>query len=106
MTTYKGLHGTAVQNISGNTGVIQGQIWYDTAANAFKLEGFQIAGWSTGAVRPENISGSTSGTKTAGLVAFGYAYPPVSTPEGGTTKSQEYDGTTWSNANNANTARY
>jgi hypothetical protein len=40
MTTYKEVNGTAVQSLANNTGTIKGQIWYDTANNLFKLEGY------------------------------------------------------------------
>ena len=106
MAEYREIQGVAVQSLASSTGTIEGQIWYDNVNGVFKLEAFQAAAWSTGATRPEKISGSTSGTKTAGLVAFGYAYPPVSSPEGGSVVSQTYDGTTWSPAPNGNTNRY
>jgi hypothetical protein len=52
MTTYKEVNGTAVQSLAKNTGTIEGQIWYDTANNAFKLDSYATASWATAPVYP------------------------------------------------------
>ena len=38
MAEYREIQGTAVQSLANNTGTIEGQIWYDTTNNKFKVE--------------------------------------------------------------------
>ena len=37
MAEYREIEGQAVQNRSGSTGTVEGQVYYDTATNTFKL---------------------------------------------------------------------
>jgi hypothetical protein len=99
MATYKGIQGTAVQSLASSTGTIEGQIWYDTANNVFRLQKAALtAAWSSGANLPGvrwNTSGA--GTQTAGLV-FGGATGPAGPAFLNTTF--EYDGSTWTSGGN------
>jgi hypothetical protein len=92
MTTYKEVNGTAVQSLASSTGTIEGQIWYDTANNAFKLQTFLPSAWSTAPNLPYSTRDASGfGTQTAGVI-FGGANPSyVSTVN-------EYDGTSFTAA--------
>ena len=39
MSEYREIEGVAVENNSGSTGTKEGQVYYDTSANNFKLVG-------------------------------------------------------------------
>jgi len=39
MAEYREIEGVAVENKSSSTGTIEGQIYYDTSTNEFKLVG-------------------------------------------------------------------
>ena len=39
MSEYREIEGVAVKNNSGSTGTKEGQVYYDTSANNFKLIG-------------------------------------------------------------------
>jgi hypothetical protein len=39
MAEYREIEGVAVENKSGSTGTKEGQVYYDTSANEFKLIG-------------------------------------------------------------------
>ena len=99
MAEYREIQGAAVQSLASSTGTIEGQIWYDTANNVFKLESYQSATWATAPNYPQNI-GTTStigtGTQTAGLVVGGYDSPaPIPAGGGRTSFVGEYDGSSW-----------
>ena len=95
MTTYKEVNGTAVQSLANNTGTIEGQIWYDTDNNAFKLEGYSTGTWSSGGALPASIgANSGSGSTTAGFSMGGGTGPTPSY----VSATNTYNGTAWTGA--------
>lgn len=103
MTTYKDIHGTAVQNVAGNPDNPQkGQLWYDSTNSEFKFQD-QVVGdaWSTQNnlnTGRNNISGATAGTTSATIAFAGFAPPHVAGTE-------SWNGTNWTEVNDLNTAR-
>jgi hypothetical protein len=104
MTTFKEIRGTAIQSVSSDPSNPEaGQIWYNNTIGV--LKGYQlVAGaWSAGG----NINTSRSqlagaGTQTAGLI-FGGTPPNASFPSvTNGAKTEEYDGSAWTNVNNKN----
>jgi hypothetical protein len=92
MATYKGIQGFTIQNLSADpSNPIEGQVWYNSTSNVWKVEELTTAGaWATGG----NINTARSllagaGTQTAGL-AFGGSATSVSAA------TEEYDGSSWS----------
>jgi len=78
MAEYREIQGAAVQSLANNTGTIEGQIWYDTTNNKFKVEGVSTAAWATVAVLPYTTRDASGfGTQTAGVIFGGF--PGVST---------------------------
>lgn len=99
MAEYRGIQGVAVQSLASNTGTIEGQIWYDTANNLFKLESYQAAGvWSTGGVlgTARYFAQNGAGTQNAALVFGGQAPVKYNT--------ESYDGTSWTEVNDMSRA--
>ena len=94
MAEYREIFGEAIQSLASNSTTIEGQIWYDTANNVFRLQKAALtAAWSSGANLPGvrwNTSGA--GTQTAGLV-FGGSTGPATPTFLNTTF--EYDGASW-----------
>ena len=91
MATYKGIQGFTIQNLSADpSNPIEGQVWYNSTSNVWKVEEATAAGaWATGGnlnTARYNIRGT--GTQTAGL-AFGGLAP------GATGATEEYNGATW-----------
>ena len=78
MSTYKKEFGTGVQNAAGTlSGVIEGQLWYDSTAASFKYQypavttsGAWATGGSLNTARPQITA---FGTQTAGLFFGGGA---------------------------------
>ena len=97
MAEYREIFGEAIQSLASNSTTIEGQIWYDTANNVFRLQKAALtAAWSRGANLPGirwNTSGA--GTQTAGLI-FGGATGPATSAFLNTTF--EYDGSTWTSS--------
>jgi hypothetical protein len=91
MTTYKGIQGFTIQNLSADpSNPIEGQVWYNSTSNVWKVEELTTAGaWATGnsmgTARRFSVAGA--GIQTAAL-AFGgtmlVAYLAA---------TEEYDGT-------------
>ena len=79
----------------------EGQVWYNTASNV--LKGFAQAGtgaWASGGnVNTARTQCGSAGTQTAALLFLGES------PYADKNKTEEYDGTTWTETNDANTAR-
>jgi hypothetical protein len=104
VSTYKKEFGTGVQNAAGTlSGVIEGQLWYDSTAASFKYQypavttsGSWATGGSLNTARPQITA---FGTQTAGLF-FGGSLPP---PQTAITES--YNGSAFSEVNDLNTAR-
>ena len=95
MATYKEIVGTAVSNIAGTSGVVDGQIWYDTSGEAFKSKVVFPSGvWTTGGnmtYARQKFMGA--GTQTSAIVV-GSADPA--------NKAETYNGSTWSSSPNYN----
>jgi hypothetical protein len=78
MTTYKGIQGFTIQNLSADpSNPIEGQVWYNSTSNVWKVEEATTAGaWATGGnLNTARYQLGSAGTQTAGL-AFGGQIPP------------------------------
>ena len=101
MSEYREIQGAAVQSLASSTGTITGQIWYDNVNGAFKLESVaSTSSWASGGtLGTSRDAHGAGGTLTAGIVFGGNINP------GNTANTEEYDGSTWTEVNNLNTAR-
>ena len=103
MATYKEIRGTQIEAVATDpSNPVEGQVWYNTTSNVLKGQGATTAGvWASGnnmnTGRDNNQLG-VGGTQTAAIVAGG-EYPTA------TANVERYDGTTWTEVNNINTAR-
>tara|TARA_R110000796_G_scaffold43730_1_gene107289 strand:- start:1293 stop:2282 length:990 start_codon:yes stop_codon:yes gene_type:complete len=103
MATYKETVGTSVANISGNSGVVDGQLWYDTSSSAFKYQYLGAGAWASGGnlnTGRESASSQNIGSAPHVALAAGNGGPPAS----GITEL--YNGSAWTEVNNLNTVRY
>ena len=104
MATYKGIQGFTIQNLSADpSNPIEGQVWYNSTSNVWKVEEFSSLGsWATGGALPVGKSYLAGcGTQTAALGFGGYTYPPPVT----SATSEEYDGSAWTAGGTMGTAR-
>ena len=100
MATYKGIQGFTIQNLSADpSNPIEGQVWYNSTSNVWKVEEATTAGaWATGGTMGTARYGLTgAGTQTAAL-AFGGGLPVSNATE-------EYDGASWTASGSLNTSR-
>jgi hypothetical protein len=91
MATYKGIQGFTIQNLSADpSNPIEGQVWYNSTSNVWKVEEATTAGaWATGgSLNTARYALAGAGTQTSAL-AFGGNDP---TRTGAT---EEYNGATW-----------
>jgi hypothetical protein len=92
MATYKGIQGFTIQNLSADpSNPIEGQVWYNSTSNVWKVEEATTAGaWATGGnnMNTARYGLAGAGTQTAALAFGGYTTAVTGATE-------EYDGTTW-----------
>ena len=106
MANYKDIVGTAIRTNAGDlSGVVTGEIWFDSTNLDFKYKypAVTSAGaWRTGGNINEakGISEGAAGTQTAALI-FGGGDPNPTPP----LNTESYDGSTWTELNNMNTAK-
>jgi len=83
---------------------VDGQLFFNSTSNAFKVTEFNIPGatWASGGSLNSPRGYQTgAGTQTAGLAIAGYNNPP-----GALDVVESYNGTSWSELNEVNEARY
>jgi hypothetical protein len=98
MATYKGIQGFTIQNLSADpSNPIEGQVWYNSTSNVWKVEEATAAGsWATGGTMGTARYGHAgAGTQTAALAFGGYDGTP-----GPRVATEEYNGTSWSAGTN------
>ena len=103
MADYKDIKGGTIQNFAGDPPApIEGQVWYDSTAIAFQYRSVNPAGsWSTsGAMNNGRGSLGSAGTQTSAIAIAG-GDPPSFDAD-----SESYNGSTWTELANLNTARY
>ena len=101
MGTYKGIKGFKVESLGSDPTLIQGDIWYNTASNAYKYTA-NVGAWATGTAYPVGLTywPGGAGTATSCVVWKGYGGDP---PGPGYIKySNEFNGTAWSNQQDLN----
>jgi hypothetical protein len=102
MTTYRKIHGRAIQAVTTDPSesVAEGQVWYNTNSDTFKSV-ILTSAWSSASPMGRNPANDTlggCGTPTAGLGFGGYS------PPGGTVGlTEEYNGTGWATGGAMNT---
>jgi hypothetical protein len=99
MTTYKGIQGFTIQNLSADpSNPIEGQVWYNSTSNVWKVEEATTAGaWATG--NNMNTARSSFSRKywyTNCSFSFGGQTSPSAPSYTGAT--EEYNGTSWTNS--------
>ena len=107
MSEYKGIKGFQVQTREQDpTNGISGDFYYNSSTGQFKTVntgGAPIGSWASGGdlnQARDTMGSSTFGTNTAS-VYFGGFYPGPTI----TAKTEQYDGTTWTEKTDLNTGR-
>ena len=99
MSTYRQLKGYNVKSVTNDPANAQiGQVWYNNIANKIRVRTQVTAAWASGGNMNTGRSGlGGAGIQTAAL-AFGGDSPSLN-------ETEEYNGSSWSEQNNLNTAR-
>ena len=103
MSTYKEIHGKAIKSLSTDLSSTSdtGQIWYNTTTNTFKSI-LDFAAWSSASpLITGQLVSSGFGTQTAAAIGGGR----IPSPAGGTTGTEEYNGSAWMQGGDMNTSR-
>ena len=108
MAEYKGIHGTKIQNYTSDPdNPLQGQVWYNETANTLKYFYVDTGAWATGG--DLNIGRRVytgAGTQTAALTfGGGPTSDPTISPGANVALTESYNGSTWTELNDMNTAR-
>ena len=106
MATYKGIKGVKVvtKTADPTASEAEGTVWYNSTGDALKYSIASAGAWASGTntSRSGTTDAKLSGTQTAALYAGGYAPAPTLRRD----ETEKYDGTTWTEVNDLNTARY
>jgi len=100
MTTYKDIRGTHITTVTTDPPApVNGQMWYNSTTQVMK--GFTsnpVGAWATGGTLngSKQLGASAAGTQDSALVAGGEPF---------TADTEEYNGTSWTEVANLNTAR-
>jgi hypothetical protein len=100
MATYKGIQGFTIQNLSADpSNPIEGQVWYNSTSNVWKVEEATTAGaWATG-----NNLNTARRTRRCRYTNSSFSFWWNSNS---ITATEEYNGSTWTTiSGNLNTAR-
>ena len=104
MATYKGIQGYSVQTLASDpspTASVEGQLWYNSTSATYKIAMSGTGAWAAGGAFTAPRSGrDAAGPNTANIMYGGFN--PTSSVHANTEK---YDGTTWTEVNDLNTAR-
>ena len=101
MATYKEIKGTQIEVLESDpSNAVEGQVWFNSTSNVLKGQAATTSGaWATGgSINTGRRAMGGAGTQTATL-AFG-----GETPGGETANTEKYNGTSWTEVNNLNTA--
>jgi hypothetical protein len=104
MATYKEINGTAVQNVAGDpSNPVEGEVWYNSSTGAFRLsKGPVVNAWATGGdLNTARLDLAGTGADSTSALAFGGETSPGPV----TADTESYNGTSWTEVNDLNTAR-
>jgi hypothetical protein len=105
MATYKESIGTAVTNYAGTyAGAAEGEVWYDSTNNIFKMNlgALAAASWSTKAsLNTARLKLAGIGTTSAALAVGGNTEPPTQYQA----ITEQWNGSAWTETGDLNTAR-
>ena len=100
MATYKEIKGTQIEAVATDpSNPVEGQVWYNTTSNVLKGQAATATGaWATGGNlnTARQLGQSGAGTRDAALLAGGEPF---------TGKTEEYNGASWTEVADLNTAR-
>ena len=103
MSTFRQIRGTTVKSLTSDPSILQNnQVWYNSTTGTLKVSQDQVAAWASG----NNMTSARSyvaggGTQDAALGVAGY-----NTGSNATGKTEEYNGTSWSEQDDLGTTRY
>ena len=108
MATYKGIQGYSVQKLSSDPTAanVEGQLWYNSTAGAFKVSVAAAGAWATtNSLNTARRTGANAklATQSAALTYGGETDTP--SPSTSLAVNESYNGTSWTEVNNLNTAR-
>jgi len=107
MSTYRENQGYRIKKVNTDPANPKfGQVWYNNISKQIKVRTTTLASWASGGTLNEHrgsLSTSPVGTQTASI-CFGGQNDNLSPPK--RNASEEYNGSSWTEGNNLNTARY
>ena len=104
MTTYKASRGLTIHTVAGDPDPLTtGDIWYSSTTRKIRGAKIPTGAWAaaTNTSRPGTTDPKLSGTQTAGLAITGFTAPPAAQKG----EVEEYDGSSWTESGDVNTAR-
>ena len=108
MTTYKEINGTNIEAVSSDpANPVEGQVWYNSTDNVVKgAAATSVGSWATGgSLNTGRRQMGGAGIQTAALGIGGNSNPGSPPFSVEIANTEQYDGTSWTEVNDLNTAR-
>jgi len=108
MATYKEIFGTNIEVLASDpSNPVEGQVWYNSTDNVVKgAAATSVGSWATGgSLNTGRRAMSGAGTQTAALGIGGNSNPGSPPFSVDIANTESYDGTSWTEVNDLNTAR-
>ena len=102
MTTYKGTHGTKIQNYTSDpANPLVGEVWFNDTSDSLKVNaGALVGAWATGG----DLNTARGYLAGAGISTSALAFGGKASP-GNTAATEKYNGTSWTEVNDLNQVR-
>ena len=104
MADYKTLHGTNIETVSSDpSNPINGQVWYNSTDQ--KVKGFTsnpAGSWAEG----NNLNTARQRHAAAGTQTAALSFGGKNASDSQTNVTEKYDGTSWTEVGDLNTARF
>ena len=108
MATYKEIFGTNIEVLASDpSNPVEGQVWYNSTSNVVKgAAATTVGSWATGgSLNTGRRAMGGAGTQTAALGIGGNSNPGSPPFNVNIANTESYDGTSWTEVNDLNTAR-
>jgi len=108
MATYKEIFGTNIEVLASDpSNPVEGQVWYNSTSNVVKgAAATSVGSWATGgSLNTGRRALGGAGTQTSALAIGGNSNPGSPPFDVNIANTESYDGTSWTEVNDLNTAR-
>ena len=102
MATYKQIRGINIQSLDADPDAYEGDVWYNATTSLLKMYTYGTGAWASGGnLGTARYDVGGAGTQTASIMFGGNTQPSNAV----SALNELYDGSSWSEVNDLNTAK-